>query len=91
MAAQIPFVDELRNLMESLKSHKRFYLRSVVIASILVGSILNFVSLLVVFMDSHGGNAPKHLTACTSVVVRHVHAPATHSRVLTRSEAFYIL
>ena len=90
MAAQIPFVDELTNVMESLKSHKRFYLRSVVIVSILVGSVLNFVSLLAVFMDSNGSNAPKHLTAWTSVIVSHVHALATRLRVLTRSEAFYI-
>ena len=72
MTTQIPFVDEITNVMESLKSHKRFWLRSAAIVSVLVGSILNFVSLLAVFMDNHGGNAPKHLTAWTSVVVRHM-------------------
>ena len=72
MAAQIPFVDELINVMESLKSHKRFWLRSAAIVSVLVGSVLNLGSLLAVFMDNHGANAPKHLTAWTAVVVRHM-------------------
>ena len=64
MAAQKPFVDELTNVMESLKSHKRFSLRSAAIVSILVGSILNFVALLAVFMDSHGRNASYGLDGC---------------------------
>ena len=75
MAAQIPFVDQLTNVMESLKSHKRFSLRSLAIVSILVGSVLNFVALLAVFMDRNGGNAPKHLTAWTAVVVRWIPVP----------------
>ena len=90
MATQIPFVDELTKVMESLKSHKRFSLRSAAIASILVGSILNFVSLLAVFVGSHGGNAPRHLTAWTSVVVRRVYVPVIRLRLLTRNEAFYL-
>lgn len=72
MATQIPFVDELTQIMQSLKSHKRYFLRSAAIVSILVGSTLNFVTLLAVFIGVYGDAAPKHLTAWTSIVVRRI-------------------
>ena len=47
-----------------------YSLRSAAIVALLVGSALNFVTLLAVFIDRYGSNAPKHLTAWTSIVVR---------------------
>ena len=69
MPTQIISVDDLKQEMESLFSHKRFSLRSAAIISVFVGSLLNFVSLLVVFVGGSSPNAAKHLTAWTSVVV----------------------
>lgn len=69
MATEISFVDELTQIMESLKCHKRYSLRSVAIVSILVGSTSNFVTLLGVFIGVYGDAAPKYLTAWTSIVV----------------------
>ena len=69
MATQIPFFQELTTVVESLKSHRRYSLRTVAIVSILAGSVLNFACLLAAFIDSNYDNAPRYLTVWTSIVV----------------------
>lgn len=69
MATETPLLNDLTQIMASLKSHKRYWLRSTAIVSIIIGSVLNFVSLLAVFIDSSCGNAPRYLTVWTSIVV----------------------
>lgn len=61
-------LEDIVDAVKSVKSHKRFTFRATTIAAILLGDVLNFVSLLAAFI-SDDGNAPKFLTIWASVVV----------------------
>lgn len=69
MDTETPLLNDLAQIIASLKSHKRYSLRSTALVSILVGSVLNFASLLAAFIDINCGNAPRYLTVWTSIVL----------------------
>lgn len=81
------FLHEVSDISKTLKTHKRYSLRLAALVSIVIGSILNFISFICAFTGYQ--NAPKHVTIWASICV--CCAPKTEmcnsDRIFTSSSA----
>ncbi len=62
-------IDEASEVYGTLKTHNRYTLRLAAIISILIGSVLNFISVIAAFVSHGSGDAPRFLTVWASIVV----------------------